>query len=287
MKKAILVLIITSFIFCGISYAQPRGDHRGQECQQDVRQDIEKANNMVRHGIKTGQIDSREADRIRQNIRRVENDLNRFISDGRLNPRECERLQRETRDLYKHIRYEMNDGNVRRDYRGQECQQDVRQDIEKANNMVRHGIKTGQIDSREADRIRQNIRRVENDLNRFVSDGRLNPGECERLQRETRGLYKHIRYEMNDGNDRRDHRGEGCQQDIRQDLSRARVMVRDGVNSEKISPQELFVINKKIENLENDLNRSRSDGRLRPEECAGLKQKAKDLIDTIMYAATN
>lgn len=168
------------------------------------------------------------------------------------------------------------------------CQQEVRKDLEKAHKMVQHGIQTRQINQQEAEGIRQNLKRVENDFNRALSDGRLDPRECERLQREIRGLYRHIKHDIrDDDNGRQGHGAQGCQHEVRRDLEKARMIVEDGVNANKISPQELFVINKRMDELENDLRRYSSDGRLNPRECDRLKKKIKDIYDLIGYARNN
>ena len=288
-NKMALFLMIISIIFCGIGYVQPCSAESGDSryaCQNDVRKDIEKANRIVRHGLNTKQITPREADGIRHNINRVENDLSRALSDGRLNPRECDRLQQETRGLYRHIRSEMNDDD-RQGQGGRSCQNDVRKDIEKADRIVRHGLNTRQITPREADGIRHNINRVENDLSRALSDGRLNPRECDRLQQETRGLYRHIKHEMNDDDDRQGQGGWACQHEVREDIEKARANVSEGFNTQQISPQEAVVISKKIDELENDYKRSVSDRRLNPRECDRLKLRIKEIYDLIGYARNN
>lgn len=168
------------------------------------------------------------------------------------------------------------------------CQQDVRMDLEKAYRIVKHGIQTRQINQQEAEGIRHNLKRVESDLDRALSDGRLNPRECDRLQRETRDLYRHIRQDMTDNDgDRQGRGGQACQRDVRDDLEKARIAHREGVDSRRINPQESYVISNKMEEVEKDLRRSLKDGRLNPGECDKLKRKMKDLYDLIGYARNN
>jgi hypothetical protein len=109
MKKCVALFIFVSFIFCGIYYVQPCFALQGHACQHEVRKEIDKAHRVVQHGIKTKQIDQREAASIRNNIKRIENDLNRYVADGRLSPRECNQLQNELRGLHRHIKHDLND----------------------------------------------------------------------------------------------------------------------------------------------------------------------------------
>jgi hypothetical protein len=120
MKKFALLFIVFSFIFCGIGYVQPcyaeRGDGRYSErhgerhvCEREVRGDLARAHRIVQHGIRTRQIDHREAESIRHNLKRVENDLDRYLSDGRLSQRECDNLKQEIHGLHRHIKHDLRD----------------------------------------------------------------------------------------------------------------------------------------------------------------------------------
>ena len=111
--------VLTIFVlFCGICFAAPcfaqygrdgRHAREAHACWNDVRRDMNKAHRAIDHGIRTRQIDHREADNLRRHLRRVEGDLHRYESDGRLSPRECRNMQNEIRGLYRHIKHDMND----------------------------------------------------------------------------------------------------------------------------------------------------------------------------------
>jgi hypothetical protein len=110
---------LTVFIlFCGIYFAAPcfaqygregRHEREAHACRHDVRKELNKAHRVIDHGIRTRQIDHKEAENLRRHLKRVEGDLHRYESDGRLSPRECNNMQNEVRNLYRHIKHDMND----------------------------------------------------------------------------------------------------------------------------------------------------------------------------------
>src|SRR5438477_6881982 len=129
--------------FCGAAFAQAGTVQRDVNQQQRIEQ-----------GLKSGELNTREAARLEREESRVERDQARAMQDGKLSPAEKARLAREqnkvSRDIYRE-KHDAQKGNPN-SASSQRMQADVQRNINQQERLEQ-GVKSGSLTTREAAKL--------------------------------------------------------------------------------------------------------------------------------------
>ena len=159
--------------FCGAAFAQAGTVQRDVNQQQRIEQ-----------GLKSGQLNTREAARLEREEARVERDQARAMQDGKLSPAEKARLAREqnrvSRDIYRE-KHDAQTGNPNSPS-SQRMQADVQRNINQQQR-IEQGVKSGSLTTRETAKLEGGESRIDRAEARAGADGKVSAKEQRRIQR--------------------------------------------------------------------------------------------------------
>src|SRR5438552_7302678 len=162
-----------AFAFCGAAFAQ------AGTVQRDVNQQ-----NRIEQGLKSGQLNTREAARLEREEARVERDQARAMQDGKLSPAEKARLAREqnkvSRDIYRE-KHDAQTGNPS-SASSQRMQADVQRNANQQSR-IEQGVKSGSLTTRETAKLEGGESRIDRAEARAGADGKVSAKEQRRIQR--------------------------------------------------------------------------------------------------------
>jgi len=180
------IAALLGVLFAGAAAAQTSS----QTIQRDVNQQ-----ERIEQGLKSGQLNTREAARLEREEAKVERDQARALRDGKLSPAEKARLTREqnrvSRDIYRE-KHDAQTGNPN-SASSQRMQADVQRNVNQQQR-IEQGLQSGSLTNREAAKLEAGQAR-ENKLEaRAGADGNVNAKEQRRIQRtenrQSRRIYR-------------------------------------------------------------------------------------------------
>lgn len=162
--------------------------------QRDVNQQ-----NRIEQGLKSGELNTREAARLEREEARVERDQARAMQDGKLSPAEKARLAREqnrvSRDIYRE-KHDAQKGDPS-SASSQRMQADVQRNINQQKR-IDQGVASGQLTNREAGRLEGGQAKANRLQARAGADGHVTAGEQQRVQRAENRQSRRIHREKHD-----------------------------------------------------------------------------------------
>jgi hypothetical protein len=170
--------------FCGAAFAQAGTVQRDVNQQQRIEQ-----------GLKSGQLNTREASQLEREEARVERDQSRAMQDGKLSPAEKSRLAKEqnkvSQDIYRD-KHNAQTGNPN-SASSQRMQADVQRNINQQQR-IEQGVKSGSLTNKETARLERGESKINRAEGRAGANGNVNAREQQRIQkaenRESRRIYK-------------------------------------------------------------------------------------------------
>jgi hypothetical protein len=187
MKRTIsLAAVSVGALISGAALAQSTGQIVDRNVNQQQR---------IEQGLKSGQLNTREAARLEGEESRVERDQARALRDGKLTPAEKARITREqnkvSRDIYRE-KHDAQTGNPN-SASSQRMQADVQRNINQQKR-IDQGVASGQLTNREAGRLERGQARDNRMEARAGADGHVGAGEQQRIQRaenrQSRRIYR-------------------------------------------------------------------------------------------------
>jgi hypothetical protein len=174
--------------FCGAAFAQAGTVQRDVNQQQRIEQ-----------GLKSGQLNTREASRLEGEEARVERDQARAMQDGKLSPAEKQRLAREqnrvSRDIYRE-KHDAQTGNPN-SASSQRMQADVQRNINQQSR-IEQGVKSGSLTNRETARLERGEAHIDRAEARAGANNNVNTREQRRIQKAENRESRRIRKEKHD-----------------------------------------------------------------------------------------
>src|SRR5947207_3446778 len=177
-----------SLAFCGAALAQAGTVQRDVNQQQRIEQ-----------GLKSGQLNTREASRLEGEESRVERDQARAMQDGKLSPAEKARLAREqdrvSRDIYRE-KHDAQTGNPN-SASSQRMQADVQRNINQQTR-IEQGTQSGSLTTRETAKLEAGQARDTRAEARAGADGNVSAKEQRRIQKKENRQSARIHREKHD-----------------------------------------------------------------------------------------
>lgn len=197
MKLVGTVLAITAgTLFSVAAFAQSAAS----EVQRDINQQ-----QRIEQGLKSGELNTREASRLEREESRVERMQSNALRDGRLTPQEAARINQAQHKVGSDIYREKHDAQ-RGDPNSassQRMQADVQRNINEQKR-IGQGVQSGRLTNHEAGRLEHGQARANRMEARAGADGHVGPREQGRIQRTENRQSRHIWREKHD---RQHHRG--------------------------------------------------------------------------------
>lgn len=137
----------------------------------------------IEQGLKSGQLNTREAARLEREESAVNRMESRAMKDGTLSPAEKARIERAQNRVSRDIYREKHDAQVGNPNAAssQRMQADVQRNINQQSR-VEQGIQSGQLTNREAGKLERGQARDERREARAGADGHVGAGEQRRIQ---------------------------------------------------------------------------------------------------------
>lgn len=158
---------------------QSQAQNLGSETQRDVNQQ-----QRIEHGLKTGQLDTREAARLEQGEARVDRIEQRDLRDGSLSSADRAQIQRaqdrESRAIYRQS-HDAQTGNPD-SASSRRMQQDVARDASQERR-IHNGVANGSLTNREAGRLEGREAHADHEEARAGRDGHVGWREQRRIDR--------------------------------------------------------------------------------------------------------
>jgi hypothetical protein len=162
--------------------------------QRDVNQQ-----ERIEQGLKSGQLNTREASRLEGEEARVERDQSRAMQDGKLSPAEKARLGREqnqvSRDIYRE-KHDAQTGNPA-SASSQRIQADVQRNINQQQR-IEQGVQSGSLTTRETAKLERGQAGDSKKEARAGADGHVGEKEQRRVQQAENRQSKRIHREKHD-----------------------------------------------------------------------------------------
>lgn len=162
--------------------------------QRDVNQQ-----QRIEEGLKSGQLTTREAGKLEREEAKVQRDQARALQDGKLSPAEKARLAREqnkvSRDIYRE-KHDAQTGNPN-SASSQRMQADVQRNINQQQR-IEQGLKSGELNNKEAAGLERGQARTERKEARAAADGHVGAAEQQRIQGAEDKQSRRIRREKHD-----------------------------------------------------------------------------------------
>src|SRR5437764_1679927 len=174
--------------FAGAAFAQVGTVQRDVNQQQRIEQ-----------GLKSGELNTREAARLEREEARVERDQARAMQDGKLSPAEKARLAREqnrvSRDIYRE-KHDAQTGNPS-SASSQRMQADVQRNINQQTR-IEQGTQSGSLTTRETAKLEAGQARDTRAEARAGADGKVGAREERRIQKKENRQSARIHREKHD-----------------------------------------------------------------------------------------
>jgi hypothetical protein len=179
-----LIAATVASLFAGMAFAQTTTT----EVQRDVNQQ-----NRIEQGLKSGQLNTREAGRLEHEEAGVERMESKALKDGTLSDAEKARINAAQNKVSNDISREKHDAQVGNpnSASSQRMQADVKRDVNQQKR-VEQGVQSGRLTNRETAKLEHGQARDNRLQARAARDGQVGAGEQHRLQAAENHQSKHI-----------------------------------------------------------------------------------------------
>ena len=154
---------------------------------QTVQTEVDRNVNQqqrIEQGLKSGQLNTREAARLEREEAKVDRMQSRALRDGKLSPEEAARIKAEqnkvSRDIYRE-KHDAQTGNPN-SASSQRMQADVQRNVNQQERIA-NGVKSGELTNREVGKLEEGQARVNRVEANAGRDGHVGPNEQRRIQR--------------------------------------------------------------------------------------------------------
>lgn len=189
-----LFLVAAGTLFSAAAFAQSVGT----EVQRDINQQ-----KRIEQGLKSGQLNTREAARLEREESRVERMEANAMRDGKLSDSEKRRINaaqnKVSQDIYRE-KHDAQTGNPNSPS-SKRMQADVQRNINQQAR-IEQGIKSGELTTRETARLERGQARVNRAEAQAGADGHVGANEQQRIQRSENKQSKKIHREKHDAQKR-------------------------------------------------------------------------------------
>ncbi len=191
MKVSKTAIIVTaSTLFSITAFAQSTGS----EVQRDINQQ-----QRIEQGLKSGELNTKEAARLEGEEARVERMQANALKDGKLSPAEAQRIDRAQNKVSGDIAREKHDAQKGdpNSASSQRMQADVQRDVNQQKR-IEQGVQSGQLTNREAGKLERG-QAHDNHLQASAgTDGQVGAKEQRRIQRNENRQSRRIHHEKHD-----------------------------------------------------------------------------------------
>jgi hypothetical protein len=186
--------VIVGTLLSGAALAQSVGT----EIQRNINQQ-----ERIEQGLKSGQLNTREAARLEREESRVERMQSRALRDGNLSAAEKNRIDaaqdKVSRDIYRE-KHDAQTGNPN-SASSKRMQADVQRNINQQTRIAQ-GVKSGELTNREVGRLEHGQARSNRIQANAGADGHVGANEQRRIQHADNGQSRRIARQKHDGQTR-------------------------------------------------------------------------------------
>ena len=186
MKKIVAVLVVAGFMVALLGGP----GHAGKGAPMTIREKIEDQQMRIDEGVRSGQLTPREAKEVQGNLNHIKGMIVRMRSDGDLDPRERKKIQQLLDENSALIFREKHDAKpvveapkaAPAPVREQKAPpMTIREKIDDQQRRVDEGVRSGQLNRREAATVQDNLNHIKGMIVRMRSDGDLDPRERKKI----------------------------------------------------------------------------------------------------------
>jgi len=185
-----MFIFVAGAIFSTAVFAQSAAG----EVQRDVNQQ-----QRIEQGLKSGQLNTREAAKLEKEESRVNRMEANAMKDGKLSPQEKRRIEGEQNkvsgDIYRE-KHDAQTGNPN-SASSQRMQADVQRDVNQQRR-IEQGVQSGQLSNKEVGKLERGQAKVNRAEARAGADGHVGANEQQRIQHAENKQSQKIHHEKHD-----------------------------------------------------------------------------------------
>ena len=153
-----------------------------QNTQDVIQRDVNQEK-RIEQGLKSGELNTKEAAKLEREESRVDKMESKALSDGKLSNAEKHRIEREQNRVSKDIAREKHDGQTGdpNSASSKRMQADVQRNINQQER-IEQGVQSGQLTNKEAGNLERGQARVDRKEARAGADGHVGAGEQRGIQ---------------------------------------------------------------------------------------------------------
>jgi hypothetical protein len=153
-----------------------------QNTQDVIQRDVNQEK-RIEQGLKSGELNTKEASKLEREESRVDKMESKALSDGKLSNAEKRRIEREQNRVSKDIAREKHDGQTGdpNSASSKRMQADVQRNINQQER-IEQGAQSGQLTNKEAGNLERGQARVDRKEAKAGADGHVGAGEQRRIQ---------------------------------------------------------------------------------------------------------
>jgi hypothetical protein len=153
-----------------------------QNTQDVIQRDVNQEK-RIEQGLKSGELNTKEASKLEREESRVDKMESKALSDGKLSNAEKRRIEREQNRVSKDIAREKHDGQTGdpNSASSKRMQADVQRNINQQER-IEQGVQSGQLTNKEAGNLERGQARVDRKEARAGADGHVGAGEQRGIQ---------------------------------------------------------------------------------------------------------
>jgi len=153
-----------------------------QNTQDAIQRDVNQEK-RIEQGLKSGELNTKEAAKLEREESRVDKMESKALSDGKLSNAEKHRIEREQNRVSKDIAREKHDGQTGdpNSASSKRMQADVQRNINQQER-IEQGVQSGQLTNKEAGNLERGQARVDRKEARAGADGHVGAGEQRGIQ---------------------------------------------------------------------------------------------------------
>lgn len=169
-----------------------------QTTQDTIQRDVNQEK-RIEQGLKSGQLNTKEAARLEREEGRVDKMESKALSDGKMSDAEKKRIDREQNRVSKDIYREKHDAQTGNpdSASSKRMQADVQRNVNQQER-IEQGVQSGQLTKREAGKLEAGQARVDRKEARAGADGHVGAGEQKAIQNAENRQSKKIHREKHD-----------------------------------------------------------------------------------------
>jgi len=166
-----------------------------QNTQDVIQRDVNQEK-RIEQGLKSGELNTKEASKLERDESRVDKMESKALSDGKLSDAEKRRIEQEQNKVSKEIYREKHDAQTGNpdSASSKRMQADVQRNINQQER-IEQGVQAGQLTNREAGKLEHGQARVDHKEAKAGADGHVSAGEQHAIQNAENHQSKKIHRE--------------------------------------------------------------------------------------------